>query len=140
MDSRVRAIGIVALLVAAPLAGSGCGRGNAGPRRYPVSGRVTFQGAAVPSGTIYFEADASRGNGGPVTVVQIEDGRYDTASTGRPGPVQGPLSVRILGFPKSNANAEIQRPLFPEWTTTVNLDPAAGPHVFDFDVPRAKRP
>jgi hypothetical protein len=130
---------LLMIATASILVSGGCGPRNAGPQRFDVSGTVTFDGKPVPLGTVYFEADASRGNAGPVSIVGIEDGRYDSKAAKAAGPVQGPLSVRISGSPKLEPGAEPVRPLFPEYTTTIDLDPTVKPHVFDFDVPRPKR-
>lgn len=62
-------------------AATGCSRAT-GPKRYRVEGTVSFVGQPVPTGTIYFEADPSRGNSGPIGLAAIEQGRYATA----PGP------------------------------------------------------
>jgi hypothetical protein len=121
------------------LVGGGCRPRNTGPQRFHVSGTVTFDGEPVPVGTIYFEADAARGNAGPVSIVAIEDGRYDTKAARVAGPVQGPLSVRISGSRRIEPGEEPVPLLFSEYATTVDLDPAVQPHVFDFDVPRSKR-
>ena len=121
------------------LVGGGCGPRNTGPQRFHVSGIVTFDGVPVPVGTIYFEADAARGNAGPVSIVVIEDGRYDTKAARVAGPVQGPLSVRISGSPNIEPGEEPVPVLFSEYTTAVDLDPKVKPHVFDFNVPRPKR-
>lgn len=125
--------------IATTLIGGGCGPRNTGPQRFHVSGTVTFDGAPVPVGTIYFEADAARGNSGPVSIVAVKDGRYDTKAEKVAGPVQGPLSVRISGSQKIDPGGEPVPMLFPEYTTTIDLDPVVKPHVFDFDVPRSKR-
>jgi hypothetical protein len=130
---------LVTVLAATVLCGGGCGPRNTGPRRFHVSGTVNFDGVPVPVGTIYFEADASRGNSGPVSIVPIEDGRYDTKAAKVAGPVQGPLSVRISGSQKIEPGGDPVPMLCSEYTTTVDLAPAAKPHVFDFDVPRPKR-
>lgn len=130
---------LVTVLAAIVFCSGGCGPRNPGPRRFHVSGTVNFDGAPVPVGTIYFEADAARGNSGPVSIAAIEDGRYDTKAAEVAGPVQGPLSVRISGSQKIEPGGDPIPVLFPEYTTTVDLDPASPPHVFDFDVPRSKR-
>ena len=130
---------LVTVLAAAVLCGGGCGPRSTGPQRFHVSGTVTFDGEPIPVGTIYFEADATQGNAGPVSIVVIEDGRYDTKASKVAGPVQGPLSVRIYGSKKIEPGGEPVPLLFREYTTTVDLDPASKPHVFDFDVPRSSR-
>jgi hypothetical protein len=130
---------LLAVVIATVFIGGGCGPRNTGPRRFHVSGTVTFDGDPVPTGTIYFEADAARGNTGPVSIVPVEDGRYDTKAARVLGPVQGPLRVRISGSQKIEPGGEPVPVLFPEYTMTVDLDPLSKPHVFDFDVPRPKR-
>jgi hypothetical protein len=117
----------------------GCSCRPNGLVRHDVAGMVTFDGQAVPSGTIYFEADASRGNAGPVSVVSVVDGRYDTKAAKVPGPVGGPLRVRISGYPKQESNSGIQPPLFPEHTLAVELVPSAGQNVLNFEVPQTRR-
>lgn len=119
---------------------AGCGRGSNAPPRFDVSGQVTFDGKPVPSGSIYFEADGSRGNAGPVSIVGIDNGRYDTKAARVAGPVQGPLIVRITGNPPLEPGGDPRPPLFPEHTTTVELVPGRGPNTFDFEVPSRRQP
>lgn len=126
------------MAAAVPFVG-GCSCRPDGPVRHDVAGMVTFDGQAVPSGTIFFEADSSRGNAGPVSVVSVVDGRYDTKAAKVPGPVGGPLRVRISGYPKPEPNGGIQPPLFPEHTMAVELVPSAGQNLLDFEVPQTRR-
>lgn len=132
---------IVALAMVAVIA-TGCGK-KSGPDRFAVRGGVTFAGQPVPRGTIVFEPDQAQGNRGPVSVIPIIDGSYDSRALARPGPLAGPLVVRVTGYPApdpaAGADADPAPPLFPEYRTSVALDPAAGPAVFDFDVPTAKK-
>lgn len=128
------------ILVWAALCCVGCGPGSKAPPRFDVSGQVTFGGKPVPSGSIYFEADSSRGNAGPVSIVGIENGRYDTQAARVAGPVQGPLVVRITGNPQLEPGGDPQPPLFPEYTTAVELVPGREKITFDFDVPLNPRP
>jgi hypothetical protein len=86
-------------IVAAALGGllaviPGCGDG--GPRRYEVSGQVTYDGKPVPTGYLYFEPDKSQGNDGPGTQIGLSDGQYKTAP-GR-GVIGGPHIVTITGL------------------------------------------
>lgn len=108
-----------------------------GPQRHRVEGTVSFAGEPVPTGTIYFEADASRGNHGPIGLASIEDGRFVTAPN--QGPLAGPVKVRIVGYPAADPNVEVQWPLFPEYSTTVELVAGHLPYRFDFEVPPVKR-
>jgi hypothetical protein len=125
-------------LVAGVAMASGCGR-STGPERYDVRGAVTFRGEPVPSGTITFEPDLSKSNSGPVSVIPIIDGKYDSLALERPGPLAGSLIVRISGYPAPDPDVEIQPPLFPEYRTTVNLATSQGATGLDFDVPERSR-
>lgn len=121
-------------LVAVVTLASGCGR-STGPERYDVRGAVSFRGQPVPSGTITFEPDLSKANSGPVSVIPIVDGKYDSLALERPGPLAGSLIVRISGYPAPDPDVEIQPPLFPEYRTTVDLASSKAVTVLDFDVP-----
>lgn len=131
---------VIVLAMGACLA-VGCGK-KSGPDRFAVRGAVTFAGQPIPRGTVVFEPDPAQGNRGPVAVIPIIDGGYDSRALSRPGPLAGPLVVRVTGFPAPDPAAEPDAdpppPLFPEYRTGVVLDPAAGSAVFDFDVPTRK--
>lgn len=125
-------------LVAVVAVASGCGR-PVGPERYDIRGAVTFRGEPVPSGTITFEPDLSKSNSGPVSVIPIVDGKYDSLALERPGPLAGPLIVRISGYPAPDPDVEIQPPLFSEYRTTVDLATSSAATALDFDVPERSR-
>jgi len=109
--------------------------GRSGPERFDVAGTVTHEGRPVPTGRIQFEPDAAQGNSGPAGFAVIENGRFDTASTGR-GTVGGPHRVVIVGF-DGNAQPDDElphgRPLFPTYYTTAVLPKQRT--TIDFDVP-----
>jgi hypothetical protein len=132
--------GLVGLCVLTLIASQGCGSRSRGPRRYDISGAVTFRGEPVPSGVIYFEPDASQGNRGPVSVVPIVVGRYDTVAHKCPGPLEGPAVVRIVGYPDAKPGQEVVPPLFPEYRTTAVVAPSRAGIVIDFDVPVSRPP
>ncbi len=77
--------GVLLLLV-------GCG----GPRkirpRYSLSGKVTYRGAPVPHGTIFFQPDGAKGNNGPAVSAPIINGAYETL------PGRGPTGGASLAF------------------------------------------
>jgi hypothetical protein len=81
--------------VALTLASAGCG--PAGPKLVKLSGTVTFKGQPVPAGYISFLPPSG---GGVQRVVQIKDGKYDTAEMqgDEKGVHPGPNQVRIAGF------------------------------------------
>ncbi len=126
----------VPCLVAIAFAGlliycSGCGGGGDGPERFDVSGKVTFNGNAVPAGQIVFEPDAEAGNSGPAGHATISEGAFDTATDGR-GTVGGPHIVRITGLSGPADSAGI-KPLFREYQTKADLEKKAS--TASFDVP-----
>lgn len=135
-----RIIGLILVVMVAAMLTEGCSQ-TTGPQRHDVRGTVTFRGQPVPSGTITFEPDLSLANSGPVSVIPITAGAYDSLELRRPGPLAGPLVVRIAGFPAPDPGVEIQPPLFPEYRTTVDLAAATAVTELNFEVPeRARRP
>ena len=90
---RVHSLLLTGLFLA--LIASGCG-GNSGPKLVPLSGTVTFDGKPVPAGYISFTPPSG---GGSVRVVQIKDGKFDTAEMIDPKGVHpGANTVVIAGF------------------------------------------
>lgn len=119
---------------------TGCG-GSEGPERFDVAGEVTFDGQPVPAGDVTFEPDPTQGNEGPQGFALIRDGRYDTASESGRGVIGGPHTVRVTGWEEvpappdpDNYGAPPTVPaLFPEYTTTANLE--ADAPTYDIKVP-----
>lgn len=108
------------------LAVAGCGGKE--PPRYHVSGAVSYGGKPVPGGYILFQPDAGKGNTGPATLVQVEDGRYDTAHGGT-GTVGGPHIAIVTGFAdRSDAAPEARcgAPLFRDARIPIDLPKEAG--------------
>ena len=113
------------------LAVAGCGSDD-GPKRYDLSGTVTFAGKPIPAGSIVFQPDSSAGNSGPQGVAEIRDGQYDTAD-GK-GLIGGPHIVRITGFDGVAENEmEVVPPLFAEYQIKSDLPKESG--TMDFEVP-----
>lgn len=111
------------------------GCGEAGPDRYDVSGKVTFQGQPVPAGQIVFEPDPTAGGRGPAGYAQIDDGQYSTRSSGK-GPVAGPHIARITGLSAKPTDPNSESgppPLFVDYEVKVEL--SADKPVHDFAVP-----
>jgi hypothetical protein len=109
----------------------GCGPG--GPRRYHVSGKVSFAGAPVPAGQIHFDPDVSKGNDGPAGFAFIKDGEFDTRLDGR-ATIGGPHHVRIQAFDgKPGVELPLGRMMAPEYATHVELPKDNATH--DFEVP-----
>ena len=108
------------------------------PRRYPVSGTVTYAGQPLPAGVIFFDPDVTKQNKGPQGYALIKDGRYDTAASGGKGVVGGPYLVRIDGFDgKPGRELPMGNALFTHFQQLINLPEAASTQ--DFDVPAKKR-
>jgi hypothetical protein len=113
----------------------GCGQ-NAGPRRYEVSGKVSYRGQPIRVGYINFDPDSSAGNSGPGSMTKIIDGSYRT-QPGK-GAVGGPHRVWIVGFDGAPADGLGDgNPLFKEVLYTVDLP--RKPVVQDFDVSDEQR-
>jgi hypothetical protein len=70
---------------------------DGGPKLAQLSGTVTFKGQPVPAGYITFTPPSG---GGTVRVVQVKDGKFDTAEMvgDEKGVHPGPNAVRIAGF------------------------------------------
>ena len=72
------------------------GCSDSGPTLAPLSGTVTFKGQPVPAGYISFTPGAGAGR---ICVVQIKDGKYNTADmVGAKGVHPGANTVKIAGF------------------------------------------
>ena len=95
---------------------------------------MTFDGEPVPTGLLVLEPDISKGNGGPVSVLEINDGRFDSRQPGAKGPLRGPLIARITGYPAADPNVEIPNPLFREYHTSVELSPNGKVSVLEFHI------
>ena len=129
-----------AAIAAAIAALAVCGCGDRGPRRYHVSGAVTFAGQPVRLGRIVFDPDQSLGNAGPQGFAPIENGRFDTSHKHCKGTVGGPMIVRIdaLELLDGPDGASAGRLLFP--THEERLDLPQADSTRDFVVPAARRP
>ena len=123
------------LLLVVHVALLGCGRSD-GPRRYEVSGRVTFQGEPVPVGLVQFVPDTSQDNHGPATSAAIEDGRFRTPR-GK-GIVGGPHVVIVTGsdgvpFDSPEGIQSRGKALFPAYRHSIVLPHESSEQ--DFEVP-----
>jgi len=100
-----------------------------------VSGKVTYAGAPLPAGVIYFNPSVD--NSGPQGYAVIKDGNYTTADAkGRPVG-GGAYEVRIQGFDGHAQNElPLGKPLFPSHEQAVDLPKANSTQ--DFDVPATR--
>jgi hypothetical protein len=127
MTQSVKAAGaIVSLLLAATI---GCGGGPAG---YEVSGKVTYGGQPLPSGSVQFEPDPSAG-GGLCATAPIKDGVYRTTV----GSVSGGKYLVRINPPEIESDADLSKVIqFPIYETTVDLPQANT--TLDFEVPKKR--
>jgi hypothetical protein len=101
----------------------GCSDG--GPKRYRVSGEVTFDGRPIPYGEVVFTPDGSKKNSGPQGIAPIRDGKFDTRSAGGQGVAGGPTILRVNGMtgPGGKTLCEHELPVdLPRQDTTRNID------------------
>lgn len=110
---------------------AGCGGGS---NRFPVSGKITYDGKPVPAGEIVFEPDSSKSNTGPGSLTRIKGGMYATEQG--LGVVGGPYLVRITPFDGiSNPNSLDGKPLLPAPYEERLVFPNQG-STHDFDIPK----
>lgn len=114
----------------------GCG-GDSGPRRYQVSGTVTYDGKPVVKGFIYFSPDVENGNDGPGGGAMINQGLYRTELS--KGIVGGSHHVRIVGYDGVPATVEGEelpdgKPLFTPFETIIDFPRSDTTE--DFAIPR----
>lgn len=117
----------------------GCGgAAPEGPKRFALSGKVTYDGQPVPAGEIFFEPNNKKGNGGPATSAEIRAGAY-SIPTDR-GVVGGAMIVKVIGYDgKPPAGPEAQMnphgmQMFKPYQADVDLPKSAGKH--DITVPK----
>jgi len=97
----------------------GCG---SGPRLYHVKGTITYKGAPVPAGVIYFDPDIANNNDGPQGFAYIKDGAFDTAAKNSQGIIGKSYLVRIRGFDgKPASELPMGQPLFQEYQQVVDF-------------------
>jgi hypothetical protein len=120
------------LLVVLIFALAGCS-GEQGPKRYRVSGTITFDGKPVPHGAVLFSPDTAKGNTGPQGIAEIKDGKYDTAGSRAPGIAGGATIVRVTAL--SNPNGK----LLCEHEFSVELPNADSTHDIQIPASAAKK-
>ncbi|MBA2115871.1 hypothetical protein [Bremerella alba] len=117
----------------------GCGSSQSGPPRFQVSGKANFDGNPIPGGEILFVPDASEGNRGTATLLEIKDGQYTTEDGN--GLIGGAYKIEISGFSQdagTDVDGEvIVKPLFRTYSMQ-NLFPIEDTQ-FDIEVPKNRR-
>lgn len=125
----------------------GCG----GDKTVRVSGKVTFKGAPVPAGKIYFMPDGSKGNTGPTGFADIKDGAYDTSATGGRNPPPGAVIIAVEGMDPSappdkakkgepTSEESTAKLLFARYETAADLPTSASTKDIDVPADAAKGP
>ena len=110
--------GLLLLLIAVLCAG-GCGK--AGPKRYHLSGKVTWGGKPIPAGMIYIEPDLAAGTNGLQAYAIIQNGQYDTRNGGQ-GHSGGKSVLRVFaGDGIASGEATMGKALFPEYSWNEEL-------------------
>lgn len=89
----------------------GCGGDDSGlPKRYPVTGTVTYNNEPVPKGTVVFEP-TNMAAGGIVAAGSIENGKYtlSTSGAGADGALPGEYKVCIIAKDTDMSAVEANR-------------------------------
>jgi len=101
-----RLVAVLALLTAFVLIGCA---GNSGPKRYRVSGKVTYDGQPILFGDVLITPDGGKKNTGPQGIAPIRDGKFDTSATGGKGYGGGPAVIRVTGFDREGGKLLCER-------------------------------
>lgn len=110
MTARTHIFGTLTLLLAAALF-AGCQQRPA--TLAPVSGKVTYRGAALPGGLVVFTPDAARGESGTIACAEIRaDGTYVLNTGESPGATAGWYRVTVAALAPAGAGLPV--PLVPE--------------------------
>src|SRR5262245_61914885 len=117
------------LTLSAAVALLGCA-GGSGPKRYRVSGKVTYDGRPIPFGEVLITPDGAKKNSGAQGIANIRDGVFDTSAAGGKGYGGGPAVIRVTGFDREGGK------LLCEQEFAVDLP--AGDATHDIDVPKGK--
>jgi hypothetical protein len=147
MRRFARAVGIVWSALVLFLAGCG----DSGPKRYPISGHVTFKGSPIEEGIITFEPmdksptmDGATILKGKYTIPRNKGmavGKYQVRIYAGDGTVgEGQAGITATADPKPKRGFKglgIERvpPEYNRNSTLVREVTADGPHQFDFDIP-----
>jgi hypothetical protein len=135
---RMARLAILLCVVAALACAAGCGSGAT--NRVAVWGNVTWKGAPVPSGIVYFSPDTKKGNSGPQGYALIKDGKFDTRDKLSKGCVTGAQVASVHGC--DGQNPAPGRPygsnLFAPFELAVEVAQAGGQ--MDLNVPDAAKP
>lgn len=105
-----------------------------------VSGTITYDsGKPIPKGLIFFDPDPTKGTPGTQGFANIENGKFDTAASGKGKGIRGgTYNIRILGYDGKEApEAPFGQFLFPEHEFSKEF--AAENQTFNYDIKQKKR-
>jgi hypothetical protein len=120
------------LILAITFLATGC-LGEPGPKRFRVSGEITFDGKPVPFGEVLFTPDSGKGNSGPQGIALIQDGKYDTAGTRAHGVAGGATVVQVAALSDSSGK------LLCEYQFTIDLPKADSTQKIEIPAAAAKK-
>jgi hypothetical protein len=105
------------------------GCGGDGLDRVDITGSVSFRGAPVKSGAIFFEPTASVGAIAPTVYLPIRDGKFDTAGE---GPIRGLYNVTVGGYDNDKSRVDNDgithtEQLFPDYKFQLEIPPKENP-------------
>jgi hypothetical protein len=96
------ALGVSAIVIVSGCVGDESGLG----RRYKVSGKVTYNGASVPHGTVTFVPTKPPAPEGRAATGEIKDGDYSLSTTGnQDGALPGDYNIAIVAMDIDLASA-----------------------------------
>ena len=112
---------------------SGCGESKL--PQYSISGKITFDGKPVPTGSVKFEPVTEDGNY-KTTVVEYKDGSY--SASGENGIFGGKYKIVVFGYDGvpyegGEGTIDIGKELFPSYTMEKELE--AKEQTLDIEVP-----
>jgi hypothetical protein len=107
----------------------------AGPKRYQVSGTVTFDGQPVTEGEIRFSPDNTKGNTGPQGYAAIENGKFKTLK--ETGIITGPMFATVTAVGPAvtddkNDGSSSRKIIFENWNHSFEMP--AKPYVLDLNI------
>ena len=126
------------------LASAALGCGGDGTTR--MSGKVTFKGAPVPAGKVYFIQDTAKGGKGATGFADIKDGTYDTGAPGGSGAPIGPVTIAVEGVdpnakdPKEKSSDVAAKLLFARHELAFDVPKGSGTKDIDVPAEAAKGP
>jgi hypothetical protein len=116
-----------------------CFAGCADDKLQEVSGTVTYDGAPLPAGVIWFDPDPNHPANPPQGYAYIKDGKFDTLNKGR-GVRPGAYLVRVEGFDGKPGNElPMGKPLFTDFGEKREFPSSARVEI-EVAIPKTEKP